>query len=253
MSSDPVPSLPPAFRATSIRRQRVSESVADQIRKAILSGSLEPGHKLPPEREMAAQFETSRVALREALRSLEQEGLIHIRRGYGGGASVADFDNALRALADSLNTVVKLGQAKSANLTEVRNMLEPVMARRAALRATAADLQAIEEIVLAQEEELRAGELSRKYDMEFHRRVANACHNPILTIVVSAVNESIREAIYRSRLTREMRRQVVSCHREIFDAIASHDEALAGSIMEDHVAAVQRHVQRPAAANRGVV
>src|SRR5438552_4613060 len=133
-----------SFKIAALRRERVSESVANQIREAIFSGKLEPGLKLLPEREMAEQFETSRVALREALRSLEQEGMIEIKRGSGGGAFVADFDNALRALTDSLNTVVKLGQAKSGHLTEVRSMLEPVMARMAAARATGDDVQAMQ-------------------------------------------------------------------------------------------------------------
>ncbi len=232
-----------SFKIASVKRQRVSDSVADPIRQAIFSGQLTPGHKLPPEREMAEQFATSRVALREALRSLEQEGMIEIRRGFGGGAFVADFDNALRAMTDALNTVVKLGQAKSGHLTEVRGMLEPVMARLAAARATPADLREIEAVVVAQEEELRSGELSRKYDMEFHRLVANACHNPVLSIVVTAINDAIRDAIYRSKLTLDMRRQVVHYHRELFEAIGRRDQELARRVMEEHVAAVQRHVQ----------
>src|SRR6266852_6292423 len=160
------------FKITALKRRRVHESVAHQIRQAIFSGLLTPGHKLAPERELAVRFQTSRVALREALRALEKEGMITIKRGFGGGAFVADFDSALRALVDSLNTVVKLGHSKSGNLTEVRSILEPVMARLATQRASTEDLRAIEEIVLLQEEELRTGALSRKYDMEFHRLVA---------------------------------------------------------------------------------
>src|SRR6202035_2284089 len=155
------------FKITGLARPRVHEAVADQIRQAIFSGLLTPGHKLPPEREMAEQFQTSRVALREALRALEKEGLISIKRGAGGGAFVADFDNALNALADSLNTVVKLGSAKSANLTEMRCIMEPEITRLATLRATPEDLGAIEAVVVAQENELASGELSRKLDMEF--------------------------------------------------------------------------------------
>lgn len=231
-----------SFKIAAVKRQRVSETVANQIRDAIFGGQLEPGHKLPPEREMAEQFATSRVALREALRSLEQEGMIHIRRGFGGGAFVADFDHALRALADSLHTVVKLGQAKSGHLTEVRSMLEPVMARIAAARANPEDIHAIQAVVEGQERELNAGTLSRKLDMEFHRMVANACHNPVLSIVITAINDAIRDAIYRSKLTREMRQQVVRYHRQLFEAIANRDEDLAGRLMEEHVVAVQRHV-----------
>jgi GntR family transcriptional regulator, transcriptional repressor for pyruvate dehydrogenase complex len=233
----------PSFKIASLKRGRVSDSVADQIREAIFSGRLETGHKLPPEREMAEQFKTSRVALREALRSLEQEGMIEIKRGFGGGAFVSDFNNALQALTDSLNTVVKLGQAKSGHLTEVRSMLEPVMARIAATRANEQDLAAIEAVVKLQEEELRTGALSRKYDMEFHRLIASACHNPVLNIVVTAINDSIRDAIYHSKLTASMRHQVVGYHRQIFEAIRNRDRGLASRLMEEHVMAVQTHVE----------
>lgn len=232
-----------AFKIASLKRGRVYESVAEHLRQAIFNGQLLPGHKLPSERDMAEQFETSRVALREALRALEQEGMISVKRGFGGGAFVADFNNALRALTDSLNTVVKLGQAKSGHLTEVRTIIEPEMARLATLRADEADLKAIEAVVLAQEAELAAGTLSRKHDMEFHRRLADASHNPILTIVVGAINDSIRDAIFRSKLTHEMRARVVGYHRAIFDAIRSGDEKLARSVMRDHVVAVQCHLE----------
>ncbi len=231
------------FAITALNRGRVHEYVAHQIRQAIFSGLLAPGHKLPPERELAVRFQTSRVALREALRALEKEGMITIKRGFGGGAFVANFDSALRALVNSLNTVVKLGQAKSAYLTEVRTILEPEITRLATLRATPADLSAIESVVLAQEEELRTDALSRRYDMEFHRRLADAAHNPVLSIVVNAVNVSIREAIFRSKLTRDMRARVVGHHRNIFEAVRSRDEALAQGIMAEHVAAVQCHLE----------
>jgi DNA-binding FadR family transcriptional regulator len=231
------------FKITGVKRRRVNESVAHQIRQAIFSGLLSLGQKLPPERELAERFQTSRVALREALRSLEKEGMITIKRGSGGGAFVAEFDRALRALTNSLNTVVKLGQAKSAHLTEVRTILEPQITQLATQRATPEDLIAIESVVLAQEEELRAGHLSRKLDMDFHGRLAEAAHNPIFNIVVNAVNESIRGAISRSKLSREMRAQVVNYHRNILDAVRGGDAAGAQRIMAEHVAAVQCHLE----------
>jgi GntR family transcriptional regulator, transcriptional repressor for pyruvate dehydrogenase complex len=231
------------FKIAALKHRRVNEAVAEQIRQAIFSGQLAPGNKLPPERDMARQFQTSRVALREALRALEQEGMISIKRGFGGGAFVADFDSALKALADSLNTVVKLGQAKSVHLTEARTIFEPELARLATLRASEADLKAMEELVAAQEEELRAGVLTRKHDIEFHTLVANACHNPVLTIVVSAIDEAIRDPILRSKLTREMRAGVVGYHRSLLEAIRARDGERAYSIMKEHVAAVQKHLR----------
>ena len=192
---------------------------------------------------MASRYRTSRVALREALRALEKEGLIVIKRGFGGGAFVSDFDNALKALRDSLNTVVKLGRAKSVHLTEVRRLLEPQIAQIATFRATPSDLQQIEAVVLAQEEELRTGELSRRYDMEFHRSIVKATHNPVLAIVVNAINDSLRESIFRSKLSQEMRARVVANHRSIFEALREHDAMGAQKSMSDHVLAVQGHLE----------
>ena len=231
------------IKVTAIKRQRINEAVSQQIREAIFNGLLVTGHKLPPERELARRFQTSRVALREALRSLEKEGMITIKRGFGGGAFVADFDHALRALTDSLQIVVKLGEAKPACLSEVRSLLEPQIARLATLRASPAELAAIESVVFAQEKELENGQLSRKLDMEFHRRLADAAHNPVLKIVVHAINQSLRDAILRSKLTRNMRSRVVSFHRNIFDAVRRRDPELAHTMMAEHVADVQCHLE----------
>lgn len=240
------------FKITGLKRPRIHESVADQIRQAIFSGLLAPGYKLPPEREMAAGFQTSRLALREALRALEKEGMIAIKQGFGGGAFVADFDGALRALLDSLNTVVKLGRAKSAHLSEVRTILEPEITRLAGLRATPADLCAMEAVVLAQENKLQTGCLNGEFGsssglsgrgcLEFHSRVAEAAHNPVLSIIVNAVNESIRDPISRSKLTYEMRSRVVISHRSIFDAVSSRDVMRARMVMTQHIMDVQCHL-----------
>ena len=237
------PAVGAPFKIVGVKRRRLHEPVADQIREAIFRGLIVSGHKLPPERQMAEHFQTSRVALREALRSLEKEGLITIRRGAGGGAFVADFDKALGALSDSLNRVVRLGSAKSASLTEMRSILEPEITRLATIRATPEDIQAIEAVVVAQEKELESGELSRKLDMDFHRFIAEAAHNPVMNIVVNAVNESIRDSIMRSKRTQEMRTRVVTYHREIFEAIRSGNAELAKRVMNSHVVDVQCHLE----------
>jgi GntR family transcriptional repressor for pyruvate dehydrogenase complex len=111
------------------------------------------------------------------------------------------------------------------------------------LRANDTDLKAMEATVAAQEEDLRSGILTRKHDIEFHTLVANACHNPVLTIVVSAIDEAIRDPISRSKLTPEMRAGVVGYHRSLVDAIRARDGERAYSIMKEHVVAVQKHLR----------
>src|SRR5256885_17023597 len=87
--------------ATGRRQGRVSEAIVRRIKKQISDGRLVAGHKLPAEREMARQYKTSRVSVREAYRSLEELGVLRIRRGADGGAVIADLDYApgLRALS----------------------------------------------------------------------------------------------------------------------------------------------------------
>src|SRR6266481_5891217 len=83
------------------RQARVSEAIVHRIKKQITEGRLLAGHKLPAEREMARQFKTSRVSVREAYRSLEEFGVLRIRRGADGGAFIAKLDHepVLRSLS----------------------------------------------------------------------------------------------------------------------------------------------------------
>src|SRR5947199_3033750 len=89
------------------RTGRVSDVIARRIKKQISDGRLAVGHKLPAERDMARQFKTSRVSVREAYRSLEELGLLRIRRGAEGGAFIAQFDH--EPVRRSLSLVLGLG------------------------------------------------------------------------------------------------------------------------------------------------
>jgi DNA-binding FadR family transcriptional regulator len=79
--------------------------------------------------------------------------------------------------------------------------------------------------------------------MEFHRRVAEAANNPVLNIVVNAVNESIRDAISRSKRSTEMRARVVGYHRSILEALQSGNAIRARAIMSEYVVDVQCHIE----------
>src|SRR5258706_1784953 len=90
------------------RTDRVSEVIARRIKKQISDGRLMAGHKLPAERDMARQYKTSRVSVREAYRSLEELGLLRIRRGAEGGAFIGQFDP--EPVGRSLSLVLGLGK-----------------------------------------------------------------------------------------------------------------------------------------------
>src|SRR5918994_4771513 len=98
------------------RTNRVSENLAKRIKRQISSGKLTAGEKLPAEREMARLYNTSRVSVREAYRSLEELGLLTIRRGADGGAFIADIDHT--PVMRSLSLMLRLGKTTHEEITQ---------------------------------------------------------------------------------------------------------------------------------------
>ena len=115
----------PAPRAR--RSGRVSATIARRIKKQISDGALVSGEKLPAERDMAQRFRTSRVSVREAYRSLEELGLLVIRRGAEGGAFIRDLDHG--PMMRSLSLMLRLGKTTNEEITEARLLVEPPIAR----------------------------------------------------------------------------------------------------------------------------
>src|SRR5262249_30240853 len=107
----------------SIRRRRISDEVVHQITEALFSGKLQPGDRLPRERDLADTFGASRTSVREPLRSLEQEGLIQVKKGSKGGLFVAELDHG--PVTRSLHTLLRVGKVTLENIAEVRLIFEP--------------------------------------------------------------------------------------------------------------------------------
>src|SRR5438067_1505675 len=179
---------------TARRPGRVSEAIVRRIKEQITEGRIEAGHKLPAEREMARRFKTSRVSVREAYRSLEELGLLRIRRGADGGAFIVDVNHepVLRSLA----LVLGLGKTPHTQLTEARMLIEPLIAHLAALRARKADIARLERVLLREEEEAarRTGPF-RPTDSQFHRSVADCTRNlPLIVLMNALADLTAREA-----------------------------------------------------------
>src|SRR5260370_10854694 len=126
-----------------VKNQRISDEILRQIRDAVLRGKLEGGDRLPNERALAEQFAASRTSVREALRGLEQAGVIYIKKGVNGGVFVADPDH--RLVSRPFQTLLQLRKVTMDNIVEVRLIFEPEAARLAALRAKPEDLKELEQ------------------------------------------------------------------------------------------------------------
>jgi GntR family transcriptional repressor for pyruvate dehydrogenase complex len=212
------------------RRQPVYTSVQAKLRVFVSRQALEPGDRLPPERELARRLGVSRTSLRQALTALRVEGLVDVRHGDG--------IYLLRSADDTVPPIAaELGAAhpELPDLGEVRNALEALAARGAALRRTDEDLAAMVAGLRLMEQEIAGGEPGLRGDRSFHEAVLHAAHNDVLTKLLDAIAEG-SEQIARASLSRPGQpERSLGAHRLIFDAIVMREFELARSLMYDHL------------------
>ncbi|HVB60713.1 MAG TPA: FadR/GntR family transcriptional regulator [Ktedonobacteraceae bacterium] len=223
---------------TPIKSSKIYEQIAEQIEQLILSGELRSGDRLPTERELAEQFHASRTAVREAMKLLEQKGLVDMRPGRG--TQVIDGTSA--AMRDSLGLMMRVGQAGSVNVVEVREILEPEIAALAAARAVEEHLAAMREAVRIMDESLDDATAFIVADNDFHRALARGCKNILILALVDSI----------VGLLGEQRKQVFSVeggpqrgnhhHKLILDAVTRHDEKAARDAMRAHLEQVRADV-----------
>ncbi|MGH7389594.1 MAG: FadR/GntR family transcriptional regulator [Candidatus Rokuibacteriota bacterium] len=231
-----------------MRTPRVYEHIVEQIEGVIFDGRLRSGDRLPPERELVRQFSASRVAVREALRTLEHRGLIDVRHGSSGGHFVRDMDAGL--LRRDFTTLLRLGRVSVAQLAEARLGIEPEIARLAAERATDADLKALREVVDQRMAATVTGRPARGLDTDFHRLVAAAAKNPIHAVLTDALMGLEAEVVApRLALGEEDHGHIAAAHQAILEAIAARRPGDARVAMAAHIVDVGqrlRHVEHDA-------
>ncbi len=224
------------------RQGRVSAAIARRIQKAISEGRLVSGEKLPAERDLAKRLDVSRVSVREAYRSLEELGLLQVKRGAEGGAFISDVDH--EPVSRSLSLMLRLGRTSHEELTEARLLLEPPVARLAARRANREDLRRLGELVKKQEQAIKGNGNPRRYDLQFHRLIAECSKNLPLIIVMNSVADLELEAISRIDISREVKKHTIDFHRRIVDAIRRRDGDAAYEIMLRHILDVQSRLRK---------
>jgi GntR family transcriptional repressor for pyruvate dehydrogenase complex len=221
----------------TIRRNKVYEEVARQIQNHIFE-HLKPGDVLPPERELAQKLGVSRGSVRDAIRSLELIGLLEPQQGRGTVVCEPSSDTLVGPLA-----AVIVQKRKLVNeLLDVRKIIEPPLARRAALHATAAQIAEIEQILERQSERVQHGEMSIEEDSEFHYRIALAADNSVMLRMVDVLMDMLRETRQRSLQTRGRSQKSLSGHRRILAALKRHDPVASESAMLRHLEEIENIV-----------
>lgn len=225
----------------SLGRRKAYEEVADQIRERIFSQHLSLGDRLPGERELAEQFSVSRVVVREAVRTLELNGLLSIRKGPKGGIFVAqDYD---RPISDTILNLLAGGEASLENLFEMRELIEPFAAARAAILASDEDIANLE-ASFEEAERVHASEGNiRPHNLEFHRQIMRMSRNPILSVVGETVLTLLSERI-KYLPSPETSEEVLSMHKKILAALRQRQTSKASNLMSRDIQAVAERFAR---------
>lgn len=216
-----------------LKGERAFESIASQIRDEIYSEKLKPRDKLPTERELARIFNASRVSVRSALLNLEQSGLLHIKKGAGGGFFIREWNP--KPVSDSLSTMLQLGRASIADLTEARTIVESQAAGLAAKRANEEDLRKIEAAIQNFKERAKENLPPAPGDLNFHVCVAEASKNPVILLIIQSLMDLLFKRIGSYSVTAGGSRQIIKHHQEILGAIREREEEKSRALMQKHV------------------
>ena len=230
-------SLSPKSDFESIRRDKVYEGVAKQIERLILK-KLQPGDKLPSERELVETLGVSRSSIRDAIRSLELMGMVEPRQG--AGTIVREMSS--ESLANPLANALKRKEELIGELLDFRKMLEPQLAARAATRVSVNQISEMEAILDRQEAKLRAGENTIAEDSEFHYAIALASGNTVVLKVLDTLMDLLRDSRQRSLQVEGRPQKSLAGHRRILAAIKRRDAEAAGAAMLLHIENVQKIV-----------
>jgi len=222
----------------AIKKIRIYEEVVSQIHELIREGKFKAGDQLPPERELAETFKVSRTSVREALRTLETEGLVVSRTGTG--TFVADLP--IESLVAPLAALLIEEKSALADIFEMRKLIEPHIASMAAERATKRDIERMRRILEKQREEVNRGATGVEEDAEFHFSIGRATQNHALEKLVSGLMDILSHSREESLQTPGRRLASLESHHKILSAIEEHSNERARAAMLRHIEQVEQSV-----------
>jgi len=223
-------------------KPRAFHAIVEQFRSDILHGRRKPGDRLPPEQAISEQFNVSRTGVREAIRVLENQGLVQVRHGYAGGVFVAD--NVLQPVLGALQTSLQLGQVDVDELYVARLIFEPIVARMAAERATDVLVAQLEENCERALAAVEAGKDAFAINLQFHAIIARAAGNRVLAIIVQTLVDLLEMLDREYPTNRIVSKKAVADHSKLIAAIRDHKGRHAESLMAEHLRELKGRFQQ---------
>jgi GntR family transcriptional regulator, sialic acid-inducible nan operon repressor len=219
---------------TPIRRRKLYEDVALGIERLIKERRYTPGDRLPSEREIMSEFGVGRLAVREAMLSLQKMGLVRVSSGERAMVTAPTADALVKELSGAARLLLEEDSGIQ-QFQEARALFEIGLARLAAQRATARDIEALHEALGANGRAIDNRVEFMRTDVAFHYAIAAIPGNPIFTSMYNAVVEWLTEQREVSGRALDQGRAAFAAHTRIFEAIADHNPVGAQIAMQEHL------------------
>jgi DNA-binding FadR family transcriptional regulator len=214
-----------------VRAPRAYEKLAEVLREQIIAGTLREGDRLPSETALGVQAGVSRSTVREALRTLQEAGMIERASPKIMVVSGQTDDPAYREVTRAL----RRRKVTFHHLHEALLTLEPELTRLAAAVADGSDVAALRAIVNAQERHLEHFREWSRLDEEFHLTIAEISGNPALIIARAPITGLLLPTLNRFMVSSTLTRHAQRYHRRILAEIESHEPELAATVVRRHV------------------
>ncbi|MBU4426537.1 MAG: FCD domain-containing protein, partial [Proteobacteria bacterium] len=199
--------------------------------------------KLPSEGDMSQLFAVSKVTVRQAIRVLENSGIVYTKQGVDGGIFVAEADTM--SVSSYLSDMLKLKRVKMSDLTMARIIFEPDIVYRVAKVWEGDDLEVLEKNVQEAQIALDKNEFrrSRLLNLEFHRLVCNISKNPVVIFALNSVIDVLEENVLKTELDRDFIRDEIIAHETIIEKIRSREREQAHDEMREHIKVVHQKLE----------
>ena len=220
-----------------VNKSSLSKQVADQLQEAILEGSLKADDRLPTEEELAKRFQVSRPTIREALKRLAAKNLIRSRRGPTGGTFVNHLGTS--ELSDHLTTAstlyVSMNQISLTEVSSTRLEMESLCCQLACKHRTQSDIELMQLELQQQLDNTISPEQFCAADVRFHRAIADASHNRMLSFVMYTLIEALQPVANMIAYRFREREIITGQHKRLLGAITRQDEQLACAILDEQI------------------
>ncbi len=226
----------------SVRNEKTHVQVELQLKSAILEGHYQPGDKLPTERELCELFQASRSSVREALRALENAGLVTKRTGKYGGTYVNAANTG--PLISGFKDMLQLGQLSLEHLRQARLVVEPSVAYEAAQNASDEEIEGLKTLHNRHKACLLEGQVESYYDQSLHIALAEITQNPVLVLIMKVFNDIHDQRIQHIEMDEETKQVLIRQHAAIVEQIAARNPSAAAQAMREHIDGIQTELAR---------